>query len=95
VTRRVNAPTIDVGEISPNPVRGERLTLTLKADRTPHVTLHVLDALGQTVLSTTADVPLGVNARVTLEIAKLAAGSYSIVIDGGDESLSRRFVLVR
>jgi len=95
VIRQVNAPTMEVGEISPNPVHGERLTLTLKTERAPHVILHVLDALGHTVLSTVADVPIGVSTSVTLRIGKLTAGSYTIVLDGNDESVSRRFVIVR
>lgn len=95
VLRQVNAPTIEVAEISPNPVRGEQVSLTLKSEREPHVMISVLDDLGQTVLRTTADVIVGVRTNVPLEIGKLAAGSYTIIIDGNDESVSRRFVLVR
>lgn len=95
VIRHVNAPTMDVSEISPNPVRGEQLNLTLKTKREPHVKISVLDDLGQTVLTWTADVTIGVSTSVTLEIGKLAAGSYTIVLNDDDESVSRRFVLVR
>lgn len=95
VIRQVNAPTLECSEISPNPVHGDQLSLTVKTDRAPHVILRVYDALGHGVLSKSADVPIGVSTSVTLEIEKLAAGSYTIVINGDDESVSRRFVLVR
>lgn len=95
VIRQINAPTIEMSELSPNPVRGQHISFTLKADRATRAFIHVLDDLGREVLSTAADVNTGVDTSVTLEIGNLASGSYVVAIDGNDESVRRRFVIAR
>jgi hypothetical protein len=95
VIRQVNAPALEVSELSPNPVRGDHLKFTLNAGHTTRASIRVFDDLGHAVLSTFADVPGSMITTVSLEIGHLPAGSYIIVIDGNEASISRRFVLVR
>jgi hypothetical protein len=95
VLRQVNAPTMQVSDISPNPVRGNTVKFTVNAERPGRARVRVLDDLGHCVLSTSPDLQKGVDTEVSLEIGNLPAGSYVIAIDDGDESISRRFVLIR
>ncbi|MBS1903821.1 MAG: hypothetical protein JSS75_08970 [Bacteroidetes bacterium] len=95
VIRQLNAPTIAISDLSPNPVHGDRISFTLTGDRSREVLIHVQDVLGHEVLSATAKLDAGTLTDVTLDIGTLAAGSYLIVIDGNDESVCRRFVIVR
>lgn len=95
VIRQLNAPTISISDLSPNPVHGDQISFTLATDRSREVPIHVQDVLGHNVLNTSAQVRVGDVTSITLDIGKLAAGSYLIAVDGNDESVCRRFVIVR
>ncbi|MDP4230572.1 MAG: T9SS type A sorting domain-containing protein [Bacteroidota bacterium] len=95
VIRQINAPRVAISDLSPNPVHGDQIRFTLTGDQSREVLIHVQDVLGHEVLSTSAKVDVGNVTNVTLDIGKLAAGSYLIAIDGNDESVCRRFVIVR
>jgi hypothetical protein len=95
VIRQINAPMLEVSELSPNPVRGNNLKFTVNAERATRASIRVLNDLGHTVLNTSADVPSGMATTISLEIGHLSAGSYVVEINDNEASVHRQFVVVR
>ena len=89
--------TLRTTPVFPDPLTEENgFTASLAFDlhEAHTVTLYIFDALGNQVNAAVEDGAKGVNT-LRIDASHLAAGMYSFILTGGDESAQGRFVVTR
>lgn len=91
---RPDIATLQVGPITPNPVRLHAVVSVTLA-RTSHVSAYLVDAAGR-VLRTIVDEQLGAGeSLLRVTPTGLPAGTYALVLEADGERHSRRMTIVR
>jgi|GEM_PF-5134804 len=78
--------------VTPNPVRAQHVVLQMTLPDAAQATLSVVDNSGRVVYRETRQIARGANA-IELLNAKLAAGSYILMVSTPAQNLSQRFIV--
>ncbi len=82
-----------IGELFPNPAR-DQSSLNITTSEAKNIDVKLYDIIGQQISDKQYNLLSGVNA-ISLNAKQLAGGTYTVIIDAGDNIYTRKLVITR
>ncbi len=86
---------IFAAQISPNPVRGNSVSLTISSNQERTAIIHIYDLNGRADVVENSHITPGDSTPCSLDVTSLPAGVYRVVISSGGNQLTRNLLILR
>ena len=91
----INADEFSVGNISPNPASGNSISLTIASNAERSATIRLFDLKGNEIVNRTESIQPIESNSILFDIHSLPAGVYHVLIQSGQDVVSRNLVILR